>query len=155
MTETARLSGVHPGYSPKAMMTAEGGLAVRLVNKTGAASVKGTLAEASSAQDSAFGVADAEYDTIGAVYENGIADGALCWVVIGGIAEVLLEDATAATRHNWVHSATTDGRADASLAEPSGGGFNNANEHFKEIGHCLESVAAGTDKLCKILMHLL
>lgn len=140
--------------SAKAFFTVEGGLAVLLINKTGGASVKGSLVEASTAQDSSFaltGVSD--HMPIGAVYESGIADGDPCFVVVAGVAEVLLENTTASTHGNWVYTSATGGRANATLAAPPGGGIPELEEHMREIGHCLESKGAGTDVLAKILMH--
>lgn len=139
----------------KIKMTPEGGIAIRLINKTGSASVKGSMVSASTGVNEAFVLQANEYDTLGVVYEAGIADGASCWVVTSGIAQVLLQDSTAATRGNWCHAASTDGRADCSLALPGGTAFTEVNEHLKEIGHCLESVTAGTNKLAKIILHFL
>lgn len=135
--------------------TPEGGRTVRLINKTGAPTVKGAMVSASPTVDGAFVLQSNEYDTIGAVYEAGIPDGMSCRVVGAGVAQVLLENGTAATRGNWVHAAATDGRADASLAAPGGAGFPEAAEHFKELGHCIETVTAGTDKLARVVLHLL
>ena len=132
-------------------LTPEGGLALRLTNKTGAASVKGTLVEADAAVDNAFAVADADsVECFGAVYEDGIADGSECLVVIGGRCQVLLKDATASTRRNWVETSDVAGRADATGASPAA-----APAHFKEIGHCIESKGADVDVLAFIMTHFL
>lgn len=136
-------------------ITPEGGMAVRLINKTGTASVKGTLVSAASTADGGFILQANEYDMLGVCYSDGVADGGACWVVVHGIAQVLLEDSTAATRGNWVHAAATDGRADATLTQPSGAGFTEAAEHFKEVGHCIETVTSGTNKLAKVVLHFL
>jgi len=139
---------------PKIRFTEEGGFAVLLTNKTGSASVKGDLVEASASTDNAFaqaGVSDTH--PIGVVYEAGVADGSECWVVVSGIAEVLLKDTTAATRGYWVMTSDTAGRADATLAAPPGGGISELDQHMREIGHCIESKTAGTDVLAKIVMH--
>jgi len=135
--------------------TGEGGVFVRLINDTGAPSVKGTVVEASSSVDRAFDIAGAdEPDVIGVVYEDDVADGELCGIVIAGPAQVLLEDTTAATRENWVRISTTDaGRADCTAAAPPGGGVVQADQHFREIGHGLESVGAGTDVLAWVMLH--
>ena len=86
-------------YTEKVRLTPEGGIAVRLTNKTGSASVKGTLCELSPSVDSAVVTVGAnEPDVIGVMYESGIADGSDVWVVIQGVAEVLLKDTTASTR---------------------------------------------------------
>lgn len=133
----------------KFWLTPEGGYAILLTNKTGANSVKGTLVKCGTGTDNSFIVSPTnEQQTIGAVYESGIADGSECWVVIGGIAECLLEDSTAATRSYWCGvSGTTAGRMQTAAAPP------NTTQHWEELGHTLESKAGGTDVLCKIAMH--
>jgi hypothetical protein len=132
-------------------ITPEGGAAVRLINKTGAASVKGTVIQVSSTTDLAFQKAvTSAIDPIGVVYEDGVADGGLCLVVVAGFADVLLEDSTAATRGYWVKTSTTvAGRADATTASPPGADVS----HWQEVGHALQSVTAGSDKLCRIAVH--
>lgn len=45
-----------------------------------------------------------------------------------------------------------DGRANCTIANP-GPGLPAADTHFKEIGHCLQSVAGGTDKLARVTLH--
>lgn len=130
-----------------------GGQMIGLINKTGAPSIKGTLVNCSNTTDNAFSVETSEFDTIGVVYESGIADGAECWVVISGIAQVLLADGTASTRGYWTYADAVDGRANATLSLPSGGNIAALENHFKEIGHCLESKAAGTNVLAKVMLH--
>jgi hypothetical protein len=144
----------------KFMITDAGGYAIKLTNKTGSASVKGELVAPSAAVDESFIQCTADdYDPIGAVYDDGIADGSTCWVVIGGVAEVLLMDQTAATRGNWVRLSETEaGRADITAAAPSGGTIGEIDAHTRELGHCIESVAAGgagVKVLAKIVMHFL
>jgi hypothetical protein len=135
---------------PKLKRSVEGGLLIRLTNKTGSASVKGTLVKADTATDNAFILTGAnEVECIGVVYEAGVADGSECWIVVAGIAEVLLKDTTASTRGNWVETSDTAGRADATNAAPPG----IDPSHFQEIGHAIESKSGGTDVLAKIVMH--
>lgn len=139
---------------PDVKFTVEGGLAVRLTNKTGSNSVKGSLVQADTTVDNAFILSAVdEYMTIGVVYESGIADGFECWVVVAGLADVLLKDATASVRGNWVKAADAAGRADATNAFPPGGTINALDEHTREIGHCLESKGSGTDVLARCLIH--
>jgi hypothetical protein len=136
--------------------TPEGGLAIRLTNKTGAASIKGTLVAASTATANAFEVTGASgaLNCVGAVYESGIADGSECWVVVAGIAEVLLKDSTASTLGYWAKtSEDTAGRADITNSAPTGGSVAALEDHNQEIGHCLETKASGTSVLAKIVMH--
>ena len=130
-------------------LTLEGGIALRLTNKTGGASVKGTIVEADGAVDNAFNIADANsIESFGVVYEDGIADGSECLIVIGGRCQVLLKDATLSTRHNWVMVSDVAGRADATNASPAA-----APTHFLEIGHVIESKGADTDVLAYIMLH--
>ena len=135
-------------------ITEDGSLAVRLTNGTGAASVKGTLVTAgTSFMSFVANPADAP-KPIGAVYEGDVANGELCWVAILGFVQVLLEDSTSSTAGNWVKMSDNDaGRADATNLTPPGGTIQALEDHLSEIGHCLESVTAGTDKLCWTLMH--
>ena len=132
-----------------AHLTKEGGLALRLTNKTGVASVKGTIVEAHAGIDNAFRVCDANsVESFAIVYEDGIADGSECLVVVGGRCQVLLKDATASTRNNWVGVSDVAGRADATGASPPA-----QPDHFKEVGHCIESKGADTDVLAYMIMH--
>lgn len=147
--------GIPKGQYGNARITNEGGFAYRLYNKTGSASQKGLIVRSSTAMASSVTVADAGIpDPIGVFYEDGVPDGSLAWVVTNGIADVLLEDSTAATLRYWVKmSENQNGRADASIAAPSGGAIGELEEHMHEIGHSLESQSAGSDVLCRILMH--
>lgn len=137
------------------LLTKDGGIALKYTNKTGAASVKGTLVDNSLTVDDAVAVASANsYDHIGVMYEDGIADGSDVWVVVLNDAYALLEDGTAATKGYWVRPSTTvAGRVDITLTAPSGGTIGQLDEHFREVGHCEESVTSGTDKLAKIHLH--
>ena len=122
----------------KSKMTSEGGFAVRLTNKTGVASVKGQLVAADTTTNDAValtGVSDTE--CFGVFYESGIADGSEVWVIIAGIADVLFEDNHGPTRGDWVSTGSEAGYA-FSQASPAA-----APTHFEEIGHCIETVAAG------------
>lgn len=135
-------------YSP--IITPDGGLAIPLLNKTGADSVRGTVVEASDTTDDAVKLCEASGDhPIGVVYTDGIADGGTVYVVVSGIADVLLKDSTAATRGYWVSTADVAGRADATNASPPGVVLS----HFREIGHCIESKGAGSDVLARCVLH--
>jgi len=135
-------------------ITPLGGICIRLLNKTGAASVLGTVVQADTVNDNAFKVCDADgLMAIAVVYQAGVADGSLCWIVVDGIAQVLLKDATLSARGNWVYVSDVAGRANATLAAPPGGGIPELDIHMGEIGHCIESKAADTDVLAKIVVH--
>jgi hypothetical protein len=122
---------------------------IKMTNKTGGASVKGTVVAVSTGTDNAFMVNPLDGDMpIGVVYEAGIADGSECWVVVAGIAEVLMKDSTACTRSYIAYSsATTTGRIDVAAAAPA------ATTHFREIGHTLVSAGSGTNVLVKCVLH--
>lgn len=133
-------------------ITSEGGLAICLINKTGAPSVKGSLVSPGTVVDSSFVLQTDEFDAFGVVYDNNVADGDQCLVVVSGIAEVLLKDSTSAVRGYWAKASATDGRAEVTTG-PSGLGALSASEHFREIGHCIESKNSGTNVLAKIVLH--
>lgn len=142
------------GHDPS---TGERGTQMRLLNKTGAASVKGSLVESDNTVDQAFQLIPADDpDPIGIVYEAGVADGEECWVwVPQSLCQVLLEDGTATARENWVYvSENAAGRADGSNAAPPGGTIAALETHFHEIGHAAEAQASGTDVLALIHFHV-
>jgi len=143
------------GTSNGAMkFTPEGGLAIRYVNKTGAASIKGELVHPSTTHDFAVErTGTTEFDPIGAVYESGVADGAMMWVVVAGNADVLLQDLHASTRSDFVNTSTSQAGRCVTSAIPDGNAFGTVNNHFREIGHCLQSVTGGTNKTVRINMH--
>ena len=120
------------------------GYGVRLINKTGVASVKGTIVEAHT-NDFSFKVADASSNhAIGIVYNDGVPDGSECLIINNGQADVLLKDATASTAGNWTKTSDVAGRANATGGSPAA-----APTHFLEIGHCCETKAADIDVLAE------
>ena len=129
--------------------TTLGGIAIKLTNKTGSNSVAGEIVVTGTVDDSVSLAAGGALDPIGVFLDDDIADGAEAWVVIYGKAEVLLENGTASTAGNWVGTSATAGRADATNGSPPA-----APNHFKEVGHCLQSVTAGTDKKARVKIHL-
>jgi len=125
------------------------GIGNLMINKTGVASVKGTVVQADTTTDFAFKLCDADgNDAIGVVYDNGIADGGLCLIIKHLAADVLLKDATLSTHGNWVGMSDVAGRADATGLSPPA-----APAHFKEIGHCVQSKGADTDVLAEVDVH--
>ena len=135
----------------KLHLTKEGGMCVPLTNKTGAASVKGSIIRSHLTIDNAFILTDGDCnECFGVVYENGIADGSECLVVYGGRCQVLLKDATASITQNWVKTSNVAGRADAVGTSPAA-----APTHFNEIGHAIETKGAGTDVLAYVMLHFL
>lgn len=126
-------------YNDKVMLTIEGGIAIKLTNKTGANSVKGKLVKADTATDDAVILtAISDDECFGVFYEDGVADGSATWVVVSGIADVLFEDNHGPTHGDWVATSAADAGYAVSQASPAA-----APTHFTEIGHCIETVAAG------------
>lgn len=138
----------------KFKITAEGGYAVKLTNKTGAVSVKGYVVCLSSTLNNAVQktVVD-QPDAIGVVYESGVADGYEMWVVVSGIADVYFIGST--TRKYLARTfITADGASYVSgqaIAEAVPSLPFATDKHFCEIGHILESrTGAG---LAKCILH--
>jgi len=129
--------------SDKAKVTAIGGYAVKLTNKTGANSVAGDVVRASATTTDAVDLtATNELNAIGVFLDSGIADGSEAWVVIAGIADVHM-DAGGSALHDRIITSTTAGRGDVNNT-PS------AADHFREIGHALEAVGANENARCNL-----
>ncbi len=142
----------------KFCISAIGGQCIKLTNKTGANSIAGAVVTTSIGTDDAvMSAVNDELEPIGIFLESGVVDGSEAWVVVGGIADVAMENNTAATRGNWVRTSITEGPyADATNAAAPGHGIGNADIHFHEIGHCIETVTAGgegTHILARCVLH--
>jgi hypothetical protein len=139
--------------SAKTAVTPEGGFAIKLTNKTGGISVKGTVVcSGSTVNNSVTKILVDDPDPIGVIYDSGIADGSEVWVVVSGIAEVYFIGNT--TRGDLARGFLA---ADAGYV--SGQALSEAlmvapfvvDKHFYEIGHVLETrVGAG---LAKCVLH--
>jgi trimeric autotransporter adhesin len=128
-------------------MTATGGMAILLTNKSGGTLLKGTLVQAAATADLSFvaSAADSEYP-IGVLAAD-CANNTQGWVVVSGIAEVLIKDGTSAAAGNWCGSSDVAGRAYMTTSGAPG------SNHDKEIGHCLQTVTSGTNVLAKAVLH--
>jgi hypothetical protein len=131
--------------------TGERGFLCKMVNRTGKASVKGEIVGPSSTADREAVLEDTGFDPIGVIQEAGVAEGSEMWVwMTGSICQVLMKDATAAVRAYVALADDVNGRA-YGVAVPSA---NPAvAEHFREIGHFLESKDAGTNVLALAILH--
>jgi hypothetical protein len=129
--------------------TTEGGLYQVFINDTGADSVKGTIVVASTQTEDAVEIAPADTQMpIGAIYEDGIADGSNVKVVTYGKVQVLMEDSSASTKGYWCGVSGTAGRMFQQSSAPVGTSIHN-----REIGKSLEDTVAGTDVLSWVQMH--
>lgn len=138
--------------SPKSKLTAIGGYAVKLTNETGANSVAGQVVVADDTTDDAVDLHTAgDVNPIGVFLDGGIADGSEAWIIISGIADVMMEDNVASVRGQWIGASTSEnGVAEISASPPA------APTHFNEMGHCVETVAAGgggTHILARCVLH--
>ncbi len=140
-------------YNDKIKLTPEGGLVIRLINATGADSIKGYCVTASDAKAEAVRLVPVDVpDPIGVFYEAGIKDGALAWIVVAGIADVYFWTAT--TRGHIARTGLT-----ADTGEISGQAMSeayptspfSADKHFCEVGHVLETRASAG--LAKCILH--
>ena len=136
-----------PGWNTNSALirfTPEGGLAVKMINKTGSASVKGNIVEVGKAVDESVILAGIDDpDPFGIMYDTGIVDGELVWVVVSGIAQVLYS--TAVTRGTFARvPVTADGSATAgqAIAEALPTAPFSTDKHFQEIGHPIETIGA-------------
>lgn len=142
------VSAVSEIYNQKAKMTSIGGFAVKLTNKTGGNTVAGQVicVYTASAIDNAFATCGANaLNPIGIVLDAGIADASEAWIVIAGIADVLMDGGGSARGDRLITSATA-GSADV----------NNAPAvavHFQEIGHSTETRAGAG--LARAVVHFL
>ena len=131
-----------------AKITPEGGYAVKLTNKTGAPSVKGQIVGIKTGTNNAFDLTAVDATcNLGVVYESGVADAAECWVVVGGIAQVLMKNAAVRGQLCRIPLNTEVGEAAgyAVAAEQS----DTASVY--KIGDVLET--ADAEVLCKVLLH--
>ena len=136
------------------MVTEDGGIAVSLINKTGATSVKGALAQVDDAVDSAFDLVPVDNpDCFGIVYGddagNQVADGVACWIVIAGLAYVLFESAT--TRKHFARmgvAADGNDQAGYAMSEAYPTAPFATDKHFAEVGHVLETIGGAGLALC-------
>jgi len=129
----------------KVGVTPEGGVAVKLTNKSGGNSVKGEIVTSSTGTANAVESAGINSDNpIGVFYEDSIADGQEAWIVVSGIAQVLM-DASGSTLEYWLGTGGTAKRGTSTISPPA------APTHFQEMGHILETVAANS--LAKCILH--
>lgn len=129
-------------------ITPEGGFAVRLTNKSGVVSVKGQIVSHKGTVARAFDLTavDATH-CLGVVYESGIEDAAECWVVVSGIAQVLMKNAATMGHICRIPLNTDDGEAAGYAMDAAQSGTASVYK----IGDVLET--ADAEVLCKVLLH--
>lgn len=131
----------------KVKLTAEGGLAVQLTNESGAPTVKGQIVSSKGTVARAFDLTavDANH-VLGVVYESGIEDAAECWVVVAGIAQVLMKNAATMGHICRIPLNTDEGEAAGYAMDAAQSGTASVYK----IGDNLETQNAET--LCRVLL---
>ena len=129
-------------------ITPEGGFAVRLTNKSGAVTVKGQIVSHKGTVARAFDLTavDANH-CLGVVYESGIEDAAECWVVVSGIAQVLMKNAATMGHICRIPLDTDEGEAAGYAMDAA----QSSSASVYKIGDVLET--ADAEELCKVLLH--
>jgi hypothetical protein len=121
-----------------------------VINNTGETSVKGKLVKADSTTGQVVLTENDSKECIGVINQTGVANGSNMVIVTGGKAQVLLEDNVGTTAGYWA------GAGDAGYAETAASAPGVVVGHFQEIGHFIETVAAGgagTHVLASLIMH--
>lgn len=134
-------------------ITPEGGYAIKLINQTGAVSVKGYAVTPSDTVDNAVRniVVDVP-NPIGIVYESGVAVGQPMWVVVSGIAEAYFQNApTRAYLARGFVTGDTGYVAGQIKSEAVPTSPFATDKHFYELGHILET--KGAPGLAKMVLH--
>lgn len=127
--------------------TPDVGIYQTFINNTGT-SVKGTIVVASSSVDNAVDIAPANSSfPIGVVFESGVSNGSSVKVVIYGKAQVLLKNSETSTHGYWCGVSDVNGRMYELVTVP------NVTDHWKEVGHSLETKTGGTDVLVWVQVH--
>lgn len=135
-----------------ATLTPEGGVAVKVLNKTGAPSIKGYIVEPSLTTDNAVKYTDpGDSDPLGVVYESGVPDGNYMWIIVSGIADVYYRDTVTRATFSRVATAVESGTGGQAVNEALPTPPFSTDKHFQEIGHPIESrIGAG---LAKTVIH--
>lgn len=130
----------------------EGGVCARMINKTGGASVKGTLVQPASVANGFSLCTVGDPDIIGIVYDEGIAADGQCWVVTSGIADVFFVGNTTIRYLARMCASGDSGAANGkAIAETAPTSPFATDKHFQEIGHVIEArTGAG---LAKCVVH--
>lgn len=143
---TGAVSGLNLATA-KCKITAEGGVAVRLTNESGAVTVKGQIVSHKGTVANAFDLTPVDANhVLGVVYESGIEDAAECWVVVSGIAQVLMKNAATMGHICRIPLTADDGEAAGYAMDAAQSGTASVYK----IGDCLETQNAET--LCKVLL---
>lgn len=128
-------------FNANTKITPFGGLAVKVINNTGAASFIGGLVKASpNVNNGVILVPIDNPDPIGVMLDDGVPNGLEMWIVVSGKAKVFFVNA--ATRGlfaRMTESADIGAAAGKAISEAIPLPPFATNKHFQEIGHILET----------------
>ena len=146
--------GIMPLGNSQVKLTTDGGEASRMINKTGANSVKGTIVEIGPIDKSVKLANIDDIDPCGIMFDDGVPDGGWIWVVTGGKAKVLYSTSVSLGTISRVpiaadESATNGLAINEALPVPPFA----TDKHFREIGHPEEAI--GTPGLASTMIHFL
>lgn len=150
---TTSVSTLNGAYSPLVKHTDVGGLAVKMINKTGGASVKGYLVTPSASTNHAVELTAVDIpNCVGCFLDSGVADGQLAWVVIQGLADVYFSGSTVRGHMARIGVAADTGeQAGQAISEAVPTAPFATDKHFGEIGHVAETrTGAG---LARVVLH--
>lgn len=126
----------------KAAITPEGGFAIYLNNATGSTITKGTVVQPNTAGGIRPCSAGSSFP-IGVAYRD-IPTSTSGWIVVGGIAEVFVDNAV---DPDWVLLVSTV-NAGQCTGQPT---VPSATDHWREVGHTLSSTTGSG--LVKAVLH--
>lgn len=137
------LTGAAGTQIGETLLTKDGGYATRFI--TGENLVTGEIVHVGSTNGQVVKNAIDADDPIGIVFESANQNSEV-WVVHSGVAYVLPNAADTPTRAYVLYSSnTTAGRANQN------NGIPGTTQHWREIGHWIESCAQGV--ICRALIH--
>ena len=122
-------------------VTGEAGFAIKLINKTGGASIKGYTCDAATGTDKAFKYTTVnEIDCIGICMETGIVDGQPVWIAVQGKVLVYFSGDTVRGHYARIGvDADTGEVAGQAISEAIPTSPFSVDKHFAEIGHVIEA----------------
>jgi len=124
-------------------------LALKLINRTGAASTIGTAVQLNPSYEDSVYLSNNDDTTMGVVYSNGVSNGSDIWIGVIGFMRVLLKDGEEALRGITVTNSSTPGRLKGSIY------VNNPYIYsltFGLKGFFTDNVSSGTSVLAPIFV---
>jgi len=135
--------------------TVEGAEVIRMINDTGAPSIKGNVVKISDSNvDRGVSLGESSCQrVIGLFYEDVIPNGGEIWVAINGRCQVLLKDETVGTKGWLIRISDTMGRVECYAATLPGEGDKKLDNYLTTLGYCLDNVKGGKNQYCYVMFH--